>query len=100
MDVPFRFMIAALGALAALLAFDLAYVMSGQSRGPLRVPDGFLYAGAYAAFLWASWPMFPRSRANVRALLRAVSALIALVSWFPPAAIALINFHFAIGGTK
>lgn len=93
-----RFAVAALVALASVLAFDLAYVLTGQHQGPLRVPDWIFYAATYGCFFWASAPLFPQSPSGL--LLRMGTALLALVFWFPFMVLAMLMFHPAIGGTK
>src|SRR5690606_8600915 len=93
-----RFAIASVASLAVWMAVDAAYVAAGQPKGGTDLFDYAFLPCAYLFFLWASWPLFPSYVRYLRGAARGLCALLALIVWVLPAAIAVLQFHVAIGG--
>ena|SRR5690606_10804467 len=93
-----RFAAASVASLAAWMAIDAAYVAAGQPKGGTTLFDYAFLPCAYVGFLWASWPLFSSYTTYTRGAARGLCALLALIIWLLPAAIAVLQFHVAIGG--
>lgn len=93
-----RFAMVAALALAAWLTVTFHYVKAGQSDDYLPGLAQAFFPLILAAFLWAAWPVFPRSPLPWRILLRILAAMLAMGLWFLPSFIVVANFQLLLEG--
>ena len=99
MGPTWRFIWAAVLLMGIWMLTDFIYVRESQSSGTDSQASAYLFfALAYAAFLWAGWPLHSTHGRYARGMLRAVTAAAALFAWLLPATVVLVQFHVAIGG--
>ena len=101
MSPALRFFAVAVGLMGFWATSDAIFVLAGQPRMPAGWLSGnAFWLGAYVAFAWAAWPLFPARAMWKRCLQSALTALLALAIWAMPAMIFMLWFHTAIGGRK